>query len=104
MSKPAKAPQKVFKVIKAADQQSQIKKLIAFGKEKGFLTYAEVSDHLVDLSDAEQIDDVIVMIQGMGIQVHDEAPDTDTQLFTEPAVVAAEDDEEAAEEAALRSK
>ena len=100
MSKPAKAPQKVFKVIKAADQQSQIKKLIAFGKEKGFLTYAEVSDHLVDLSDAEQIDDVIVMIQGMGIQVHDEAPDTDTQLFTEPAVVAAEDDEEAAEEAA----
>ncbi len=100
MSKAAKAPQKVFKVIKAADQQSQIKKLIAFGKEKGFLTYAEVSDHLVDLSDAEQIDDVIVMIQGMGIQVHDEAPDTDTQLFTEPTVVAGEDDEEAAEEAA----
>jgi len=100
MSKPAKAPQKITKVIKAADQQSQIKKLIAFGKEKGYLTYAEVSDHLVDLSDAEQIDDVIVMIQGMGIQVHDEAPDTETQLFTEPAVVAAEDDEEAAEEAA----
>ncbi|MES2683784.1 MAG: RNA polymerase sigma factor RpoD [Pseudomonadota bacterium] len=100
MSKAAKSPQKIFKVIKAADQQSQIKKLIAFGKEKGFLTYAEVSDHLVDLSDAEQIDDVIVMIQGMGIQVHDEAPDTDTQLFTEPTVVAAEDDEEAAEEAA----
>ncbi len=103
MSKAAKAVPKVSKaskVIKAADQQSQIKKLIAFGKEKGFLTYAEVSDHLVDLSDAEQIDDVIVMIQGMGIQVHDEAPDTDTQLFTEPTVVAAEDDEEAAEEAA----
>ena len=103
MSKAAKAAPKISKaskVIKAADQQSQIKKLIAFGKEKGFLTYAEVSDHLVDLSDAEQIDDVIVMIQGMGIQVHDEAPDTDTQLFTEPTVVAAEDDEEAAEEAA----
>jgi RNA polymerase primary sigma factor len=82
------------------DQQSQIKKLIAFGKEKGYLTFAEVSDHLVDLTDAEQIDDVIVMIQGMGIPVHDEAPDTDTQLFTEPTVVAAEDDEEAAEEAA----
>jgi len=85
---------------KAADQQSQIKKLIAFGKEKGFLTYAEVSDHLVELTDAEQIDDVIVMIQGMGIPVHDEAPDPEAQLFTEPAVVAAEDDEEAAEEAA----
>ncbi len=106
MSKPAKAskvskaPSKIMKVMKAADQQSQIKKLIAFGKEKGFLTYAEVSDHLIDLSDAEQIDDVIVMIQGMGIQVHDEAPDTDTQLFTEPSTAAAEDDEEAAEEAA----
>ena len=85
---------------KAADQQSQIKKLIAFGKEKGYLTYAEVSDHLVELTDAEQIDDVIVMIQGMGIPVHDEAPDAEAQLFTEPAVVAAEDDEEAAEEAA----
>ena len=85
---------------KAADQQSQIKKLIAFGKEKGYLTYAEVSDHLVELTDAEQIDDVIVMIQGMGIPVHDEAPDAESQLFTEPAVVAAEDDEEAAEEAA----
>jgi len=85
---------------KAADQQSQIKKLIAFGKEKGYLTYAEVSDHLVELTDAEQIDDVIVMIQGMGIPVHDEAPDAEARLFTEPAVVAAEDDEEAAEEAA----
>jgi RNA polymerase primary sigma factor len=85
---------------KAADQQSQIKKLIAFGKEKGYLTYAEVSDHLVELTDAEQIDDVIVMIQGMGIPVHDEAPDSEARLFTEPAVVAAEDDEEAAEEAA----
>ena len=99
MSKAAKSPQKVFKVIKAADQQSQIKKLIAFGKEKGFLTYAEVSDHLVDLSDAEQIDDVIVMIQGMGIQVHDEAPDTETQLFTEPTVVAGEDDVDAVKRA-----
>ncbi|ROH93172.1 RNA polymerase sigma factor RpoD [Stagnimonas aquatica] len=85
---------------KAADQQSQIKKLIAFGKEKGYLTYAEVSDHLVELTDAEQIDDVIVMIQGMGIPVHDEAPDSEARLFTEPTVVAAEDDEEAAEEAA----
>ena len=90
----AKAPPK------AADQQSQIKKLIALGKEKGFVTYAEVSDHLVDVSDAEQMDDVIVMIQGMGIPVHDEAPDTEQRLFTEPTVVASEDDEEAAEEAA----
>ena len=84
----------------ASDQQSQIKNLIALGKEKGFLTFAEVSDHLTELVDSEQIDDVITMIQGMGIPVHDEAPDDETQLFTEPTVAAAEDDEEAAEEAA----
>ncbi len=84
----------------AADQQSQIKSLIALGKEKGFLTFAEVSDHLPEIVDSEQIDDVISMIQGMGIPVHDEAPDDETQLFTEPTVAAAEDDEEAAEEAA----
>ena len=84
----------------AADQQSQIKNLIALGKEKGFLTFAEVSDSLPEIVDSEQIDDVITMIQGMGIPVHDEAPDTEAQLFSEPAVAAAEDDEEAAEEAA----
>jgi RNA polymerase primary sigma factor len=84
----------------ASDQQSQIKTLIALGKEKGYLTFAEVSDHLPEIVDSEQIDDVISMIQGMGIPVHDEAPDEETQLFTEPTVAAAEDDEEAAEEAA----
>ncbi|MDB5987531.1 MAG: polymerase subunit sigma-70 [Nevskia sp.] len=84
----------------ASDQQSQIKTLIALGKEKGFLTFAEVSDHLTEIVDSEQIDDVITMIQGMGIPVHDEAPDGEAQLFSEPAVAAAEDDEEAAEEAA----
>ncbi|MDB5974595.1 MAG: rpoD, partial [Nevskia sp.] len=62
--------------------------------------FAEVSDHLTELVDSEQIDDVITMIQGMGIPVHDEAPDDETQLFSEPTVAAAEDDEEAAEEAA----
>jgi RNA polymerase primary sigma factor len=84
----------------ASDQQSQIKTLIALGKDKGFLTFAEVSDHLTEIVDSEQIDDVITMIQGMGIPVHDEAPDSEQQLFSEPAVAAAEDDEEAAEEAA----
>jgi len=84
----------------ASDQQSQIKTLIALGKEKGYLTFAEVSDHLPEIVDSEQIDDVISMIQGMGIPVHDEAPDEETQLFTEPTVAAAADDEEAAEEAA----
>ncbi|MDB5968574.1 MAG: rpoD [Hydrocarboniphaga sp.] len=85
----------------SAEKQSQIKVLIALGKEKGYLTYAEVSDHLPEVVDSEQIDDVISMIQTMGIQVHDEAPDEESQLFSEPAVVAsAEEEEDAAEEAA----
>src|SRR3569623_866599 len=83
-----------------ADKQSQIKALIAQGKEKGFLTYAEVADHLPEIVDAEQIEDIISMIQAMGIPVHEKAPDTEAQLFAEPAVVAtAEEEEDAAEEA-----
>jgi RNA polymerase primary sigma factor len=83
-----------------ADKQSQIKALIAQGKEKGFLTYAEVADHLPEIVDTEQIEDIISMIQAMGIRVHEDAPDTESQLFSEPAVVAtAEEEEEAAEEA-----
>ncbi|MDE2148781.1 MAG: RNA polymerase sigma factor RpoD [Gammaproteobacteria bacterium] len=84
----------------ASDHHSQIKTLIALGKEKGYLTYAEVSDHLPEVVDSEQIDDVISMIQNMGIPVHDEAPDDEAQLFAEPAATASDDDEEAAEEAA----
>ncbi|MGH8461397.1 MAG: RNA polymerase sigma factor RpoD, partial [Stenotrophobium sp.] len=82
------------------EKQSQIKALIAHGKEKGFLTFAEVADHLPEVVDSEQIEDIIGMIQAMGIPVHEEAPDTEAQLFSEPAVVAtAEEEEEAAEEA-----
>ncbi|HEX4871206.1 MAG TPA: sigma-70 family RNA polymerase sigma factor, partial [Nevskiaceae bacterium] len=85
----------------SVEKQSQIKVLIARGKEKGYLTYAEIADHLPEIVDSEQIDDVISMIQNMGIPVHDEAPDVETQLFSEPAVIATqEDEEEAAEEAA----
>jgi RNA polymerase primary sigma factor len=82
------------------DQQSQIMTLIELGKEKGFLTIAEVSDHLTQIVDSDQVDDVISMIQGMGIPVHEEVPDSGTQLFSEPNVAAVEDDEEAVEEAA----
>ncbi len=86
---------------KQAQKQSQIIVLIARGKEKGYLTYAEVADHLPEIVDSEQIDEIIGMIQTMGILVHDEAPDEEQQLFSEPAVVAtAEEEEEAAEEAA----
>jgi RNA polymerase primary sigma factor len=84
-----------------AQKQSQIKVLIALGKEKGYLTYAEVADHLPEIVDTEQIEDIISMIQAMGIPVHEEAPEEDQQLFSEPAVIATnEEEEEAAEEAA----
>ncbi|MFZ5593603.1 MAG: RNA polymerase sigma factor RpoD [Pseudomonadota bacterium] len=79
-------------------QQSQLKLLIAKGKEQGFLTYREVNDHLPDeIVDPEQIEDIISMINDMGIPVHEVAPDADSLLLTDAAVAA---DEDAAEEAA----
>ncbi|ABM61877.1 RNA polymerase sigma factor RpoD [Halorhodospira halophila] len=80
------------------DQQSQIKQLIAKGKEQGFLTYAEVNDHLPDdIVDPDQIDDIIGMINDMGINVHETAPDSDELLLAETTVAT---DEDEAEEAA----
>jgi RNA polymerase primary sigma factor len=79
-------------------QQSQIKELIARGKMQGYLTYAEVNDHLPsDIIDPEQVEDIIAMLNEMGIEVVEEAPD-DSQLL--PDVVVS-DEEEAAEMAAL---
>jgi len=80
-------------------QQSQLKKLIARGKEKGFLTYAEVNDHLPDdIVDPEQIEDIIAMINDMGIEVHEFVPDAETLLLNENPASA--DDDVVAEEAA----
>jgi RNA polymerase primary sigma factor len=80
------------------DQQSQLKLLIAKGKEQGFLTYAEVNDHLPnEIVDPEQIEDIIGMINDMGIQVYETAPDADALLLSNDAVTT---DEDAAEEAA----
>jgi RNA polymerase primary sigma factor len=65
-------------------QQSRLKELIAKGKEQGFLTYAEVNDHLPDeISDPEQVEEIIQMINDLGIQVFEEAPDADTLLLNE---------------------
>ncbi len=65
-------------------QQSRLKDLIAKGKEQRFLTYAEVNDHLPeDISDPDQVEDIIQMINDMGIQVFEVAPDADTLLITE---------------------
>ena len=78
-------------------QQSKLKELIAKGKEQGFLTYGEVNDHLPDdISDPEQIEDIIRMINDMGITVYETAPDADDLLTNEENTA----DELAAEEAA----
>ena len=79
-------------------QQSQLKLLIAKGKEQGFLTYREVNDHLPDeIVDPEQIEEIIGMINDMGIHVHEDAPDADALLMAETPVAP---DDDAAEEAA----
>jgi RNA polymerase primary sigma factor len=79
-------------------QQSEIKQLITKGREQGYLTYAEVNDHLPDdIVDPEQIEDIIGMINGMGIEVHEVAPDTD--MISAEGPVSGDDDETATEEA-----
>jgi RNA polymerase primary sigma factor len=78
------------------NKQSQIKLLIAKGKEQGYLTFAEVNDHLPqDIVDSDQIEDIIRMINDMGIQVSESAPDSDELLMQETTA-----DEEVAEAAA----
>ena len=82
-------------------QQSDIKLLISKGLEQGYLTYAEVNDHLPDdIVDPEQIEDIIGMINGMGIEVHEVAPDAETLLLSDSTPVQSADDTVAAEEAA----
>ena len=76
--------------------QSQLKLLVTRGKEQGYLTYAEVNDHLPeDIVDSDQIEDIIQMINDMGIQVMEEAPDADDLMLAENTA-----DEDAAEAAA----
>ncbi|RPD99215.1 RNA polymerase sigma factor RpoD [Candidatus Pantoea deserta] len=78
--------------------QSQLKLLVTRGKEQGYLTYAEVNDHLPeDIVDSDQIEDIIQMINDMGIQVVEEAPDADDLMLNENS---ADTDEDAAEAAA----
>jgi RNA polymerase primary sigma factor len=81
--------------------QSDIKILISKGLEQGYLTYAEVNDHLPDdMVDPEQIEDIIGMINGMGIEVHEVAPDAETLLLAGQSASGREVDDTAAEEAA----
>ena len=85
----------------AEARRVRLKSLIILGKERGYLTYAEINDHLPDdIQDTEQIDGIIGMINDMGIQVYEEAPDAETLLMTDtPPPVADEDAAEEAEQA-----
>jgi len=84
-------------VIGGNKKAQQLKDLIARGKEQGFLTYAEVNDHLPnDIVDPEQIEDIVNMINDMGITVHEKAPDAESILLSDAAV---SNDDDAAEEA-----
>ncbi len=80
------------------DKQSQLKLLIAKGKEQGYLTYGEVNDHLPsEIVDPEQIEDIVNMINDMGITVYEKAPDAESLVLSDAAVA---NDDDAADEAA----
>jgi len=82
------------------EQQSEIKALISKGLEQGYLTYAEINDHLPDdIVDPEQIEDIMAVLKGVGIEVHDAAPDTDTIADGAAPGSTSGDDDAAAEEA-----
>jgi RNA polymerase primary sigma factor len=78
-------------------RRTRLKALIVLGKERGYLTFAEINDHLPDMLEVEQIEGVVSMINDMGITVCDVAPDAETLIMTDAAPAVA--DEDAAEEA-----
>lgn len=85
-------------------RRMRLKKLIMQGKERGYLTYAEINDHLPDdMLDADQIESIISMINDMGISVHDEAPDAEALLMSDTATAVADEDVAEETEAALSS-
>ncbi|OGA34848.1 MAG: RNA polymerase sigma factor RpoD, partial [Betaproteobacteria bacterium RIFCSPLOWO2_12_61_14] len=86
----------------AEARRTRLKNLIVLGKERGYLTYAEINDHLPDdMLDAEQIENIISMINDMGIQAYDEAPDAETLLMSDSAPAVADEDAVEEAEAAL---
>jgi RNA polymerase primary sigma factor len=85
----------------AETRRTRLKTLIVLGKERGYLTYAEINDHLPDdVSNTDQIDGIIGMINDMGIQVYEQAPDAEALLMNDaPAPIADDDAVEEAEQA-----
>src|SRR5258706_7481178 len=81
------------KLAEVEAQKKRLKNLIVLGKERGYLTYAEINDHLPDdMTDAEQIEGVVTMLADMGIAVYDEAPDAEQLLMNEAPTPIAEED------------
>ncbi|MFH4354625.1 MAG: RNA polymerase sigma factor RpoD [Neisseriaceae bacterium] len=86
----------------AEEKRNQVSKLVVLGKERGYLTFAEINDYLPgDVIDGEQIDNIISMLMGLGIQVTEVAPDAETLLMSDSTVTDTDDD--AVTEAALSS-
>ena len=82
--------------VSVSKQAQQLKDLIARGKEQGYLTYVEVNDHLPnDIVDPEQIEDIVNMINDMGITVYEEAPETESETLSDTPAK----DDDATEEA-----
>ncbi len=82
-------------------RRTRLKALIVLGKERGYLTFAEINDHLPDMLEVEQIEGVVTMINEMGVSVCDVAPDAETMIMTDAAPAAADDDAVEEAEAAL---
>ncbi|MQY50753.1 RNA polymerase sigma factor RpoD [Rhodocyclus tenuis] len=86
--------------VDAETRKTRLRNLIKQGKERGYLTYAEINDHLPDdVVDAEQIESIISTFNDMGIQVYDEAPDAETLLMSDAAPAAGADDADVEEQA-----
>ena len=83
------------------ERRTRLKALIVLGKERGYLTFAEINDHLPEMLEVEQIEGVVSMINDMGISVSDQAPDTENMVMSEGVVVVVDEDAVEAAEAAL---
>ena len=83
------------------ERRTRLKALIVLGKERGYLTYAEINDHLPEMLEVEQIEGVVSMINDMGISVSDQAPDAENMVMLEGVVVVVDEDAVEAAEAAL---
>jgi RNA polymerase primary sigma factor len=82
-------------------RRTRLKALIVLGKERGYLTYAEINDHLPDMLEVEQIEGIVTMINEMGVSVCDVAPDAETLIMTDAAPAVADEDAVEEAEAAL---